>query len=114
MLEARRGFLLDAARLAAAATAGTSFNAQAAVSSYPFSLGVASGSPLPHSVIPWTRILPDPLNAASAPPLVLTLRWEVAEDEAFRKIAAAGSAVASPALAPVSYTHLTLPTILLV
>ncbi|KQQ96217.1 alkaline phosphatase [Massilia sp. Leaf139] len=99
MLEARRGFLLDAARLAAAATAGTSFNAQAAGSSYPFSLGVASGSPLPHSVILWTRILPDPLNAASAPPLALTLRWEVAEDEAFRKIAAAGSAVASPALA---------------
>jgi hypothetical protein len=30
---------------------------------YPFSLGVASGSPLPDSVILWTRILPDPLDA---------------------------------------------------
>jgi hypothetical protein len=34
---------------------------------YPFSLGVASGAPLPDSVILWTRILPDPLEAASAP-----------------------------------------------
>jgi alkaline phosphatase D len=97
--EARRSFLLDAARLTAAASTGATFSAAAAGASYPFSLGVASGSPLPDSIILWTRILPDPLNAASAPPLALTVRWEVAEDEAFRKIAARGSAVASPALA---------------
>jgi alkaline phosphatase D len=96
--EARRTFLLDAARLTAAAAAGASFNA-AAATAYPFSLGVASGSPLPDSVILWTRILPDPLNAASAPALALSVRWEVAEDEAFRKVVAKGSAVASPALA---------------
>ncbi|MFC5460409.1 alkaline phosphatase D family protein [Massilia niabensis] len=101
MQEARRTFLLDAARLAAAASAGAGFTASAVASgpSYPFSLGVASGSPLPNAVILWTRILPDPLNAASAPALALTVRWEVAEDEAFRKVVAKGSAVASPALA---------------
>ena len=98
MNEARRTFLLDAARLTAAAAAGASFNA-AAATAYPFSLGVASGSPLPHSVILWTRILPDPLEAASAPALALTVRWEVAEDEAFRKVVSKGSAIASPALA---------------
>lgn len=101
MREARRTFLLDAARLTAAAGAGLGLSASAAAAgpSYPFSLGVASGSPLPNAVILWTRILADPLNAASAPPLALTVRWEVAEDEAFRKIAAKGSAIASPHLA---------------
>lgn len=101
MREARRTFLLDAARLTAAAGAGLGISASAAAAgpSYPFSLGVASGSPLPNAVILWTRILADPLNAASAPPIALTVRWEVAEDEAFRKIAAKGSATASPALA---------------
>ncbi|MFC5513053.1 alkaline phosphatase D family protein [Massilia jejuensis] len=101
MREARRTFLLDAARLAAAAAAGTAFSQGAAAvdKSYPFALGVASGSPLPHAVILWTRILPDPLNAASVSPIALTVRWEVAEDEAFRKVVAAGSAVAAPELA---------------
>ncbi|MEW6024097.1 MAG: alkaline phosphatase D family protein [Pseudomonadota bacterium] len=101
----RRAFLLDAARLTAAATAGLGFTASAGASTsaagpaYPFSLGVASGSPLPDAVILWTRILHDPLNAASTPALALTVRWEVAEDEAFRKLVRKGSAVASPALA---------------
>ncbi|KLU35178.1 alkaline phosphatase [Massilia sp. WF1] len=66
---------------------------------YPFSLGVASGSPLPDSVVLWTRILPDPLDAGSAPRLAVPLRWEVAQDEAFRNIAARGSAIATPELA---------------
>jgi alkaline phosphatase D len=98
----RRLFLLDAARLAAAVTAaGPSILRAAPVNSagYPFSLGVASGSPLPDSVILWTRILPDPLDANSAPKLAVPLRWEVAQDEGFRRIAARGSAVATPELA---------------
>ena len=95
----RRTFLIDAARLSAAAATGAAFSTAAAGTAYPFSLGVASGSPLPHSVILWTRILPDPLNAASVSPIALTVRWEVAEDEGFRKVVAQGSAVAAPALA---------------
>ncbi|MET0982085.1 MAG: alkaline phosphatase D family protein [Telluria sp.] len=100
-MNTRRSFLFDAARLAAAATTGAAFSQGAAAleKAYPFSLGVASGSPLPHSVILWTRILPDPLNAASVSALALTVRWEVAEDEAFRKVVAQGSAVAAPELA---------------
>jgi alkaline phosphatase D len=98
----RRLFLLDAARLAAAVTAAGHSILRAAPSNaagYPFSLGVASGSPLPDSVILWTRILPDPLDANSAPRLAVPLRWEVAQDEGFRRIAAKGSAIATPELA---------------
>jgi alkaline phosphatase D len=98
----RRLFLLDAARLAAAVTAAGYTDLRAAPSNaagYPFSLGVASGSPLPDSVILWTRILPDPLDANSAPRLAVPLRWEVAQDEAFRRVVANGSAIATPALA---------------
>jgi alkaline phosphatase D len=97
----RRLFLLEAARLAAAAACARPVQAApaAARDGYPFSLGVASGSPLPHSVILWTRILPDPLDAASAPAVALSVRWEVAEDEGFRRIAAKGTATAVPALA---------------
>jgi len=96
----RRLFLLDAARLAAAVTAsGIVHAAPSNAAGYPFSLGVASGSPLPDSVILWTRILPNPLDANSAPRLAVPLRWEVAQDEAFRKIVAKGGAVATPELA---------------
>jgi len=99
MDQTRRLFLLDAARLAAAATCAR--GAQAAPSNaagYPFSLGVASGSPLPDSVILWTRILPDPFDAGAAPRLAIPLRWEVAHDEAFTRIAARGDAIATPEL----------------
>jgi alkaline phosphatase D len=102
-MEARRRlFLLNAARLAAAVTAAGHPNLRATPvnnAGYPFSLGVASGSPLPDSVILWTRILADPLDASSAPRLAVPLRWEVAHDEGFRKIAARGSAIATPELA---------------
>jgi alkaline phosphatase D len=94
----RRLFLLNAARLAAAASP-LAHAAPSNAAGYPFSLGVASGSPLPDSVILWTRILPDPLNAHSSPPLAVPLRWEVADDEAFRRIVARGSALATPELA---------------
>lgn len=102
MTPSRRLFLLDAARLAAAFTAAGPSVLRAAPSNaagYPFSLGVASGSPLPDSVILWTRILPDPLDANSAPGLAVPLRWEVAQDEGFRNIAAKGSVIATPELA---------------
>jgi alkaline phosphatase D len=92
--------LLEAARLsAAAAGAALALPAPAAARDYPFSLGVASGSPLPHAVVIWTRILADPLDAAATPPVALRVRWEVAEDEGFRRIAAQGVATALPALA---------------
>lgn len=96
----RRHFLFDGARLSAALSS-ISLGACASSSKgpYPFSLGVASGSPLPDSVILWTRILSDPLNAAATAPVAMTVRWEVADDEGFRRILAKGRAAAVPELA---------------
>lgn len=97
----RRLFLLHAARLSAVLAVPLAGRAApaAAGKDYPFSLGVASGAPLPDAVILWTRILPNPLDANSVPPVALSVRWEVAEDEDFRRIAAKGVAVAPPELA---------------
>ena len=104
MQQPRRIFLLHGARLAglgaALGAAGTSVLAQTPrAQAYPFSLGVASGSPLPDSVILWTRILTDPLNPRANAPVAMAVRWEVAHDQAFTRIAARGSATASPELA---------------
>ena len=93
----RRILLLGAALAAAGATPLARTQARSIV--YPFSLGVASGSPLPDSVILWTRILHDPLNAAATSPVAFPVRWELAHDEAFTRIAAKGTANAVPALA---------------
>ena len=103
MDEQRRILLLSGARLAGLAAAlslpATGSAQVQQMRAYPFALGVASGSPLPDSVILWTRILSDPLNAASTPAVALTVRWEVAHDEAFTRLAAKGTANALPALA---------------
>ena len=104
MDDQRRIFLATAARLGALAAltgAGSSSAALApkAGTAYPFSLGVASGSPLPDAVVIWTRILHDPLNAAAMPPLAYSVRWEMAEDERFSHIVAKGMAGAAPELA---------------
>ncbi|MET0267960.1 MAG: alkaline phosphatase D family protein [Duganella sp.] len=116
MDEQRRIFLSTARRLgglaalaAAAATTGASTSRNSSTNSaaasaanlgrYPFSLGVASGSPLPNAVVIWTRILYDPLEGADMPALALAVRWEVADDERFSRIVARGTASATPALA---------------
>ncbi len=97
----RRHFLTQSARLLSLAALSTAFpgSAISRIATYPFSLGVASGSPRPTSVVLWTRILPDPLYAPSAGPQPLNVQWEIAEDEVFQRIAARGSAAALPELA---------------
>ncbi|MBB5608463.1 MULTISPECIES: alkaline phosphatase [unclassified Janthinobacterium] len=102
----RRIFLLSTARIAALAAAGGALSGSSASAttrlngaSYPFALGVASGSPLPDAVVLWTRICYDPLHAAATPAIALTVRWEMADDEAFQRIVARGSVPATPALA---------------
>jgi alkaline phosphatase D len=54
--------------------------------------GVASGDPLPDSVLLWTRVTPaaEAVPGSGAGPDV-TVKWEVAEDSDFRKVAAHGS-----------------------
>ena len=64
---------------------------------YPFSLGIASGYPLPASVMLWTRLAPVPgAPGGGMPAGVVPVRWEVARDEKFAHIAAAGTAHATP------------------
>ncbi len=64
----------------------------------PFLLGVASGDPLPHSVILWTRLVRDPYDArALARPECVD--WQVATDERFRHVVRHGTVLARPELA---------------
>jgi len=66
----------------------------------PFSLGVASGEPMPDGVVLWTRLAPDPLEAGGGMPTrKAPVRWEVARDENFRKVVRKGNTFATPELA---------------
>ncbi|RLL66561.1 alkaline phosphatase D family protein [Streptomyces sp. Z26] len=63
----------------------------------PFTLGVASGDPLPDSVVLWTRLAPEPYEAASGLPAeTVTVGWEIAEDRDFLLTADEGSTTAHP------------------
>jgi alkaline phosphatase D len=66
---------------------------------YPFALGVASGDPLPDSVVLWTRLAPDPLNGGGMLPEPVEIAWEIAHDEGFDAVVQTGSATATPDLA---------------
>jgi alkaline phosphatase D len=54
--------------------------------SYPFTLGVASGDPLPDGVVLWTRLAPDPLNGGGMKSHDVPVRWEVSADKGFNQI----------------------------
>ena len=51
---------------------------------YPFSLGVASGDPLPDGVVLWTRLAPKPLDGGGMPMNIVDVEWEIARDARFR------------------------------
>ncbi|NIJ10548.1 alkaline phosphatase D [Saccharomonospora amisosensis] len=65
----------------------------------PFTLGVASGDPWPDGVVLWTRLASDPLAAdgrGGMPDRPISVEYQVATDEKFRRIAAAGQSLAQP------------------
>lgn len=65
----------------------------------PFTLGVASGDPLPDGVVIWTRLAPDPLaedGAGGMPAVAVAVTWEVAEDAEFTRVVQRGVAAARP------------------
>ncbi|MEV6193118.1 alkaline phosphatase D family protein [Streptomyces sp. NPDC051920] len=98
----RRHFLTaSAAVLGAAASAqlwlpGTARAAETPLPDGVFSLGVASGDPLPDAVVLWTRLAPDPLNGGGMPDRAVPVEWEVSEDARFRKPVRRGTAQARP------------------
>jgi alkaline phosphatase D len=64
---------------------------------YPFTLGVASGMPRPHSVVLWTRLAPEPYEKGGGlPELPVPVRWELADDEHFGRIVQRGEIAAHP------------------
>ena len=77
----RRRFLAHSTRLLSLVALSSAFPSRALtrIRDYPFSLGVASGSPRPTSVVLWTRILPDPLDVHSAGQQPYSVQWEIAE-----------------------------------
>jgi alkaline phosphatase D len=97
----RRNFLLGAGFLTGLAVTSQwrPVMAQPKFSSYPFSLGVASGDPLPNSVVLWTRLAINPLNGGGMPPENIVVRWSVALDENMTKIVRKGQTLATPELA---------------
>ncbi|KUL31916.1 alkaline phosphatase D family protein [Actinoplanes awajinensis] len=63
----------------------------------PFTLGVASGDPLPEGVVLWTRLAPRPLEPAGGlPPVPYPVGWQVAEDDRFTRVVRSGTATAAP------------------
>jgi len=63
----------------------------------PFTLGVASGDPLPDSVILWTRLALQPFEPGGGiPSKEVPVEWEVAADERFARVVRRGTAIARP------------------
>jgi alkaline phosphatase D len=96
----RRTFLAATSSLAAAALwssrALASVVTAPSFSSYPFTLGVASGDPTSSGVVLWTRLAPKPLEDGGMPPEDIEVSWQVAEDETMSKVVAKGTTVANP------------------
>ena len=68
----------------------------------PFTLGVASGDPLPDGFVLWTRLAPEPLAAdgnGGMDPVRVPVHWMVASDERMRHIVRRGVVFADPELA---------------
>jgi len=72
--------------------------AQPKFSGYPFSLGVASGDPLPDSVVLWTRLAPNPLSGGAIPQQNYPVQWQVSADESMKQIVRRGKVLAIPEL----------------
>jgi alkaline phosphatase D len=99
----RRRLLTGALALGAASAAAPLIRragAQPTFTGSPFTLGVASGYPLPTGVVLWTRLAPAPLQpGAGMPAEVVGVEWEIATDEGMGRVVQRGTAAATPAWA---------------
>jgi len=96
----RRRLVLGAAAALAGCALSPSLNRATLATPFksdPFTLGVASGYPLPEGVVLWTRLAPESaddvtrLEAANA-----RVEWRIAEDEAMTRVVARGHEMATP------------------
>jgi alkaline phosphatase D len=89
--------LAFAVNLPTAGVAGAAELDAARITENPFTLGVASGDPLPGSVLLWTRLAPAPYQPDGGLPAErVTVHWELARDEHFRRPVRRGAAHAHP------------------
>lgn len=75
---------------------------------YPFTLGVASGDPLPGGAVLWTRLAPRPFAPSGGGGMgnrIVPVRYQVATDRRFRHIVRSGTVEATPALAHSVHPH---------
>jgi alkaline phosphatase D len=106
----RRNFLKTTGKSAAATAIGLSIpainqteeiEAVPVFTGNPFTLGVASGDPLPDSVVLWTRLAPNPLaedGKGGMENRYVSVQWEISYDEAFNKTVLSGKEIAAPEL----------------
>lgn len=98
----RRLFLAYGAALAALPSLAVRTRAadrKVAFTAEPFSLGVASGDPNATGVVLWTKLAPKPTEPdGGMKPEVVSVAWEVAEDESMKKVVAQGTSLATPQL----------------
>ena len=98
----RRLFLASTAALAGLpwrAAQGRAAQGAPVFSTDPFTLGIASGDPDDTSVVLWTRLAPqsfDPDGGMGSD--LVEVRWELAEDDAMRRVVQTGTATAGPLL----------------
>lgn len=106
----RRRFLECLAALGAAGArpARAQLNARPRFDAFPFSLGVASGYPLPAGFVLWTRLAPvAAAPGGGMPPQIVPVGWEVARDENLKSIVASGTAYAAPEWAHAVHVEVT-------
>ncbi len=91
----RRQLLVQASALATSLWLPRSARSTQRFDSNPFTLGVASGSPTHDSVVLWTRLVQPrgPSESGWLAP-ALTVRWEIAHDPQFKRIAQSGQSQA--------------------
>ena len=99
----RRAFLVASARVAGLAAFGQLAGCAPAqpfrFDKDPFTLGVASGDPVPDGIVLWTRLAPDPLNGGGMPNDPVEVEWLVARDDSAKDVVRSGKVTAARDLA---------------
>jgi alkaline phosphatase D len=96
----RRGFLIRTLLGLGTAPLVARLASAAELPSNPFTLGIASGDVTDDSVVLWTRLAPEPLEADGGMPAAgVPVQWELAADPDMARVLRRGEIIAMPELA---------------